>query len=142
MPVSAINLYRRAAFACLALALGLALTITSGQSLAADPAMVEQIRQLESRVAGLQQEQLAAYQNFQMLQEMRRLELADAAVIQGPGAAYAPPQNYDDMVRAQRDRQARIDKYSADLAQTYSRSLDIQDQIRSLRSQIIELGQR
>jgi predicted RNase H-like nuclease len=117
------------------------LALVCGQALA-DPATDEQVRQLEAGLAGALQEQQAAYQNFQMVQELRRIELLGPPPLQGQAALYAPPQNYDDMVRAERERQERIEKYTADLARMYTRNQELQNQIRALRNQIMELKQR
>ena len=110
----------------------------------ADPATDAQVRQLEAGLDRVRLEQQAAYQNFQISQEMRRIELLEPGVLIAagpPGSSIAPP-NYDDMVRSQRERQERIEKYTADLRRMYARNLELEDQKRLLRDQLLELLQR
>jgi hypothetical protein len=102
------------------------------------------IFELELAVNRLTQEQQSVYQQFQMVQEMRRNELqAITPIIYGPpamgGVKEGPPPSYDDTVRIQRERRERIEQYSRDLNQLYARYTELGNQKKALLDQIMEL---
>src|SRR5690349_6519285 len=76
----------------------------------------QQIRQVEAALAAISQEQQALYQQFNMVQELRRNEERQLLV---PG----PPLtvNYDERVREDQARSQRIRDYMSQLDQLYAR---------------------
>src|SRR4249920_3200076 len=92
-----------------------ALLLWSGLALA-EPAADAEIRRLEAQLNLLQQEQQSAFQQFQMIQELRRAEIEAQypQVIQNsPDYAMGnPPPNYDDVVRQKAEREYRIKLYT------------------------------
>jgi hypothetical protein len=123
-------------------ALALAL---SGPSLA-DPATDAEIKRLESQLNLLQQEQQSVYQQFQMIQELRRAEIEAQypQVIQNsPDYAMGnPPPNYDDVVRQKAERDNRIKQYTEDLDRMYARYREIEGSKKVLLDQLNALSQR
>ncbi len=112
----------------------------------ADPAADAEIRRLESQLNLLQQEQQSVYQQFQMIQELRRAEI-DAQypqVIQNsPDYTMGnPPPNYDDVVRQKTEREKRIKQYTEDLNRMYAWYREIEDQKKVLLERLSQLAQQ
>ena len=109
-----------------------------------DPRMAE----LEMALNHLSQEQQTVYQQFQMIQELRRNEIQDSQplTVQGyltmGGVKDAPPTNYDDNIRLQRERTERIQQYTRDLNQLYARYAELGNQKKALLDQLTELAQQ
>jgi DNA repair exonuclease SbcCD ATPase subunit len=115
---------------------------------AAQERLQGQIKDLESQVTRLQQEQQATYQQFQLAQEMRRnvLQQADLSAnpyAHGPGIGSVP--NYDDVVRMRQTQQAQIQQYSDDMNSLYGRYRELetrkqvlQDRLDGLRRQLAQ----
>jgi hypothetical protein len=106
-----------------------------------DPRLV----QLEMALNHLTQEQQAVYQQFQMIQELRRSEIQDInPIIMGPpamgGVKEGPPPSYDDTVRLQQERRERIEQYDRDLNQLYLRYAELGNQKKILLDQMTELA--
>ena len=106
------------------------------------------LTQLEIALNHLSQEQQAVYQQFQMIQELRRNEIQDSQplTVQGyltmGGVKDAPPASYDDNIRLQRERTERIQQYTRDLSQLYARYAELGNQKRALLDQLTELAQQ
>ena len=106
------------------------------------------LAQLEMALNHLSQEQQAVYQQFQMIQELRRNEIQDSQplTVQGyltmGGVKDAPPASYDDNIRLQRERTERIQQYTRDLSQLYARYAELGNQKRALLDQLTELAQQ
>ena len=103
------------------------------------------LAQLEMALNHLTQEQQAVYQQFQMIQELRRSEIQDIhPIVMGPpamgGVKEGPPPNYDDTIRLQRERRERIEQYTRDLNQLYSRYAELGNQKKMLLDQMTELA--
>ena len=81
----------------------------------AQPEADAEIRQLQSQIFAIQQEQQSLFQQFQMLQGLRRDEqqAANPAVIENSPiySSDNPPPNYDDIVREKAARDERIRRY-------------------------------
>lgn len=112
----------------------------------ADPATDAEIGRLETQLNLLQQEQGSVYQQFQMIQELRRTEI-DAQfpqVIQNsPDYAMGnPPPNYDDVVRQKAERDYRIKRYTDDLNRLYARYREIEGQRKALLERLNQLVQQ
>jgi hypothetical protein len=121
------------------------LLLSSGLALA-DPAADAEIRRLEAQLNLLQQEQQSVYQQFQMMQELRRAEIEAQypQVIQNsPDYAMGnPPPNYDDVVRQKAEREYRIKQYTEDLNRLYARYREIEGQKKALLDRINQLVQQ
>lgn len=119
--------------------------LLSGFSLA-DPATDAEIKRLESQLSLLQQEQQSAYQQFQMIQELRRAEIEAQypQVIQNsPDYTMGnPPPNYDDVVRQKAERENRIKQYTEDLNRIYARYREMEDQKKALLERLGQLAQQ
>jgi hypothetical protein len=117
---------------------------TLGSSTKPDP----RLAQLEIALNHLSQEQQAVYQQFQMIQELRRNEIQDSQplTVQGyltmGGVKDAPPASYDDNIRLQRESTERIQQYTRDLSQLYARYAELGNQKRALLDQLTELAQQ
>jgi hypothetical protein len=102
----------------------------------ADAATDAEIGRLQSQLDQLQHLQQSVYQQFQMIQELRRTEI-DAQypqVIQNsPDYTMAnPPPNYEDVVRQRAERDNRIKQYTDDLNRLYAQYRELDNQKRSL----------
>jgi hypothetical protein len=112
---------------------------------AADPATDAEIKLIQSQLNLLQQEQQSVYQQFQMIQELRRSEIEAQypQVIQNsPQYEMGSPPNYDDVVRQKAEREYRIKQYTEELNGLYARYREIEDQKRTLLEQLNSLAQR
>ena len=105
--------------------------------------------QLEITLNQLNQAQQSVYQQFQMVQELRRNETRidpPQAVLNTSEAPYSmggansnPSLNYDENVRFQRERQERLRQYTRDLNDLYSRYSELEEQKRAVLGQLMEL---
>lgn len=115
-----------------------------GSSTEPDP----RLAQLEMALNHLSQEQQAVYQQFQMIQELRRNEIQDSQPLTAQGylamggVKDVPPASYDDNIRLQRERTERIQQYTRDLNQLYARYAELGNQKRALLDQLTELAQQ
>lgn len=103
-----------------------------------------QIRQLEKSLARIQQESQSTYQEFLIIQELRRNEMLGDPV-QTP--LTAPLQNkpipkYEDAVEREQEKQDRIEKYTADLDRLYTRYEELGNEKQEIFEQIKLLEQK
>src|SRR4030095_13563058 len=102
----------------------------------AQPEADTEIRQLQSQIFAVQQEQQSLFQQFQMLQSLRRDEQQAAnptGIENSPVSSSAnPPPNYDDMVRDKAARDGRIRQYTSELNTLYARYQSLEQQKQSL----------
>jgi hypothetical protein len=122
------------------------LLINSGLVLA-DPNTDPQLVRLETTINKLQQEQQSVYQQFQMTEELRQIEIEEinSIVTQNPATMTSVDPhllNYDENIRLQRERQERIQLYTRDLGRLNSRYSELADQKKALLDQMIELAQQ
>jgi hypothetical protein len=113
---------------------------------AADSGSAGRLDQLKAELDSVRHEQLAVFQNYQMIKELRRNEVQDSSppMAQNPyGMSIdTPPPNYDDVLRLQSEREERIRQYSHDLRHLTSRFLDLDGRRKTLLRQIGDLEQR
>lgn len=100
---------------------------------------------LESALTRVQQEQQSVYQQFQMSQELRRIELQDAPTAITPGyplmgADSARTLDYEQNQRIQREKQERLQAYERQLGLSYSRFLELENRKQEILQQIVELS--
>ena len=111
----------------------------------AQPEVDAEIRQLQSQIYAVQQEQQSLYQQFQMLQSLRRDEqqAANPTVIENSPVYSSdnPPPNYDDIVRDKAARDARIRQYTGDLNTLWSRYQSLEQQKQPLIARLRALTQ-
>jgi hypothetical protein len=99
-----------------------------------------QIRRIELALNRIQQEQRAVYQQFQMMQEMRRSELEENYQSSFVYTPPATPPNYDEQVRTRQAREARLQGYTNELDRLYARYRELEEQKRPLLDELSELS--
>lgn len=111
----------------------------------AQPEADAEIRQLQSQLFAIQQEQQSVFQQFQMLQSLRRDEqqAANPTVIENSPVYSSdnPPPNYDDIVRDKAARDQRIRQYTSDLNTLFARYQSLEEQKPPLLARLRELTQ-
>ncbi|TXI24797.1 MAG: hypothetical protein E6Q61_03935 [Nitrosomonas sp.] len=101
-----------------------------------------QIQDLEASLLRTTQHQQSVFQQFQMLQEIRRFEVAQdsfTTLSQSPqagGTLNSPIVDYDDAVRAKQDRQRKLQQYTLDLETLYQRFQELESEKRMIMEQI------
>ena len=101
------------------------------------------IAQLEMALNLVNQEQQSVYQQFQMLQEMRRSEVQNInpLVMQDMwGVKDMPPISYDESVRVQRERKDRIQQHARELDRLYARYSELGEQKNAILEQLREIA--
>jgi hypothetical protein len=101
-----------------------------------------QVRRVELALNRIQTEQRAVYQQFQMMQELRRGELEQD---QQSSYSYTPPAtppNYDEEVEARQARESRLQGYTNELDRLYARYRELEDQKKPLLDELAELALR
>lgn len=97
----------------------------------------EQLQQLETALDRVHQESQSVYQQFLMVQELRRNDASEPSMNvplpSAPGQSIPIP-NYNDLMQRQQARQARVNRYSADLDRLYSRYQELENE----KQQILE----
>jgi len=111
----------------------------------ASPDTERQIYELEVTALHLQQEQQTIFQQFQMLQELRRHEImegGDAFISQRSPATDGEFPKYEDMAKRQKERLDRMKRYTTDLNELYARYQEIESERRLLIDQLngLKLG--
>jgi hypothetical protein len=121
------------------------LLLTVSGAVYADADTAARLSQLKAELSNVQQEQQAAYQNFQMTMELRRIEVQEASppMNQYPYGMdlYTPPPNYDEVLRLQLERERRIHQYTDFLSTLSERFLRLEEQRKQIIQQIRELEQ-
>lgn len=123
----------------------------SGQ---ADSAIETEIRQLETSLLRVHQKQQSLFQQFQMIQELRRYELIQEGeiissppptimggplmggpVIGGPVVG-GPLPSYEEMVKQREVHQKRLQQYTEDLDELYAQYQELETEKKMLMEQI------
>jgi hypothetical protein len=107
----------------------------------ADDDDAAQVRRIESALGRIQSEQQSVYQQFQMVQELRRSEQAQAQPLQSYTPPATPP-NYDDVKREEEARAARVKQYQYELDRLYARYRELEEQKKPLLDELSALAQR
>lgn len=104
-----------------------------------------QVRQLEKALARLQQESQSIQQQFMMIQELRRNAMSEPSMTvplpSTPGQSIPIP-NYNDLMQSKREREQRIEKYTADLNSLYARHNELENEKQKTLEQINSLEQK
>ena len=114
-------------------------------SAADDVQKQKQIQEVEVALSMLQQEQQNLFQQFQMLQELRRQELLqeNSIIVQQnqPPVTGNATLNYDEVQKRERERLARIKDYTARLSEIHERYQGIDRERQVLIGELTALRQ-
>lgn len=120
------------------------LVIAAGSALA-ESGKPEELTRLEAALNDVRQEQQSVYQNYQMTREQRLIEVEEGSpvVVQHPYgmSVETPPPNYDDVIRAQIEREQRIQQQTDELKNLSLRYLELEKRRKALTEKIRELAQ-
>ena len=123
----------------------LALAVTFGPAAFGQTAtaLQQQVQRVEGTLNRLSQEQAAVYQQFQMIQEMRRGEeraaLQRMPIYRMSPSAVAP--SYDDLQRDDEARVQRLNDLQAEGDRLYARYRELEEQKRPLLDTLFALSQ-
>jgi hypothetical protein len=101
----------------------------------------QQMRQVELALGRISQEQQGLYQQFQMVQELRRNEDRQLLPMQTytlPGT----PRNYEDVKREDETRALRLREFQSELDRLYTRYRELEDQKKPLLDTLSALAQQ
>ncbi|SNX60535.1 hypothetical protein SAMN06296273_2002 [Nitrosomonas ureae] len=104
-----------------------------------------QVRALEKTLTRIQQESQSTYQQFLMIQELRRNEMAEvpqAVRLPNSPSQSIPIPNYEDLIQLKQEKQERIDKYTTDLDHLYARYRELEDEKQAIFEQIRSLAKK
>jgi hypothetical protein len=101
----------------------------------------QEIRRVEGALNRISQEQQSLYQQFQMVQELRRSDLAQVQPLQSYTPPATPP-NYDDVKRDEEARTERIQQYQEELDRLYARYRELEEQKKPLLEELSALAQQ
>src|SRR5690606_12656499 len=103
-----------------------------------------QMRLLETDLQRLHQKQQNIFQQFQMIQELRRYELMREGEItpaMPPAMVMGGPlPSYEEMAGKREERHKRLERYTADLDQLYAQYQELENEKKYLMQQIDELS--
>jgi predicted nucleic acid-binding Zn-ribbon protein len=101
-----------------------------------------ELRRVQAALAVIQQTQQGIYQQFQMVQELRRAELArpDPFAPQSNVGIAPPPQDYNELQRQREERESRVKERTAELERLYARYQELEEQKRALLERLSELA--
>jgi len=106
----------------------------------ADAKVDAEIKRIESALDQLYRSQQSLYQQFQMVQELRRSEAARAAERGAPAyGAAAPPIDYEVLQQERRRREERLRSLSDELDRLYADYQALEKQKRPLLDRLNEL---
>lgn len=110
----------------------------------ADTTTDAEVRRLETALARIQQAQAGVYQQFQMAQELRRVELAkpDPAALPSSPQVTAPPMDYNELQRLRGARDQRIKELGAEIERLYARYQELEAQKEPLVNRLEALSDK
>ncbi|MBX9629683.1 MAG: hypothetical protein K2X67_04100 [Burkholderiales bacterium] len=99
-------------------------------------------RQIETSLGRLQREQDSVYQQFQMTQELRRVELAkpDPAALPQNVEVTPPPLDYNELQRLREAHQQRLQDLGTEIERLYARYQDLEAKKTPLLQRLGELS--
>jgi hypothetical protein len=106
--------------------------------------VLQQMQRVEGTLNRLSQEQMAVYQQFQMVQEMRRSEerlAVNRLPIYRSVSPLTPPANVDDLQRDENARTQRMNELQAESDRLYTRYRELEEQKRALLDTLTTLAQ-
>ncbi len=102
-------------------------------------------QRLEKELTRIQQESQSTYQQFLMIQELRRNEMSEAPMITAQPISpekSIPIPKYEELVQQRQGKQERIKQYAVELDSLYSRFKALEDEKHAILEQINALEQR
>jgi hypothetical protein len=122
-----------------------AIAVLAGLGLGAAGAQTDvdaELRRIQAALGVIQQTQQGVYQQFQMVQELRRAELgrADPFAPQANVGIAPPPQDYSELQRQREARENRIRDLTAEMERLYARYQDLENEKRPLLERMSELA--
>lgn len=119
------------------------LLLAAAVAAASDADRDDQLRRLEGAISRLQQEQQSAYQQFGMLQELRRSLIQQTTPLPLPAVSGIDGDvpDYDEQVRQRKQLEEQLRRYSVELDRLYARYRELEEQKRPLLDRISELSQ-
>ncbi|MDO9312207.1 MAG: hypothetical protein Q7T85_11025 [Nitrosomonas sp.] len=104
-----------------------------------------EISQLEKTLTRIQQESQSTYQQFLMIQELRRNEV-DAplpiTIPPSPASKSIPIPGYEELIQEKQEKADRIKKYTDDLDRLKARYTELEDERQAISEQINSLGRK
>jgi hypothetical protein len=104
-----------------------------------------EISQLEKTLTRIQQESQSTYQQFLMIQELRRNEI-DAplpiTIPPSPASKSIPIPKYEELIQEKQEKADRIKKYTDDLDRLKARYTELEDERQAISEQINSLGRK
>ena len=104
--------------------------------------VLDQMRRIEAALGRISSEQQALYQQFHMVQELRRNEERQMLPPLPVYAAPASPPNYDDMKRQEEARAQRVRDLQYELDRLYARYRELEAEKRPLLEALSALAQQ
>ncbi len=101
----------------------------------------DRLRRLEVAVSRIQQEQQSAYQQFGMVQELRRSLIQQTTPPPLPAVSGIDGDllDYDEQVRQRKQIEEQLRRYTVELDRLYARYRELEEQKRPLLDRISEL---
>lgn len=106
-------------------------------SMDAAPAAENDVKALQEALNLINQEQQAVYQQFQMIQQLRRANAEPMLPPVGGGV----PGNYDDVVAAKKGQAEREEAYARELQELYRRHRDLERERQPIMESLRRLRQ-
>jgi chromosome segregation ATPase len=101
----------------------------------------QEVHRVEAALTRISQEQQSVYQQFQMVQELRRSDQAQMQPLQSYTPPPTPP-NYDDVKREEEARATRVKEYQYELDRLYARYRELEEQKKPLLEELSALAQQ
>lgn len=101
-----------------------------------------EIRRVQAALSQMQAEQQSVYQQFQMVQELRRQELQRIEQSIQTNQPAGQPRNYDDLVSERATRLERSQQYADEANRLYQRYRELEEQKKPLLDRLSELAQQ
>lgn len=104
-----------------------------------------EISQLEKTLTRIQQESQSTYQQFLMIQELRRNEIDAPLPITVPPSLSSksiPIPKYEELVKEKQEKEDRIKKYTADLDRLKARYTELEEERQAISEQINSLERK
>jgi hypothetical protein len=102
----------------------------------------QQMRQIEAALTRISQEQQSVYQQFNMVQELRRNDERQLLPLPMYGVTPGTPPNYDDVKRMEETRAQRVRDLQYELDRLYGRYRELEEQKRPLLEALSVLAQQ
>jgi hypothetical protein len=118
------------------------LALLAAGPVVADDDTDREIKRVEAVLSRIQAEQQTVFQQFQMVQELRRQEMQRIEQSMRVNEPTAQPRNYDDVVSEQAARSERSRYYADEANRLYERYRALEEQKKPLLDRLDELAQQ